>query len=265
MDVARSTLVYWESNTYSMNGLSIYVHFHRLWLRAFVWFICSRFSFGMSSAFFLFFFSLSFLSPSLSLFLSLSIYLYFHLVIVVVVVPVLFPYHLILFYFILFYLASQCGITMHLQWSMSLLLYTLTLINADTLKHKLSWGNGFVLNIDTLHAWKCQRCCVYLNSLCVCVTMYRTDRYQYNCWFETKSNGKVKRVLQLVVNIYSSLSSKSFILCACIGRLSVWKFAASHPHHCRGTDLMMINGEYLCGNHNEQSIQLKSKPFWEHV
>lgn len=161
MDVARSTLVYWESNTYSMNGLSIYVHFHRLWLRAFVWFICSRFSFGMSSALLLFF---CFIFVCFSL--TRSIYLYFHLVLVVVVVPVLFPYHLILFYFILFYLASQCGITMHLQWSMSLLLYTLTLINADTLKHKLNWGNGCVLNIDILHACKCQRCCVYLHSLC---------------------------------------------------------------------------------------------------
>lgn len=40
-----------NQNTYSMNGLSIYVHFHRLWLGAFVWFIYFRFSLGMSSAF----------------------------------------------------------------------------------------------------------------------------------------------------------------------------------------------------------------------
>lgn len=178
MDVARSTLVYWESNTYSMNGLSIYVHFHRLWLRAFVWFICSRFSFGMSSAllfFFLFHFCLL-LSHSLALPLSLYLPLFSPSSRCCCCCSCTFS---LSFNSILFYLASQCGITMHLQWSMTLLLYTLTLINADTLKHKLNWGNGCVLNIDILHACKCLQMptvlCVFEQFVCVWRCTVQTD------------------------------------------------------------------------------------------
>ena len=82
---ARHVLSIGNKNTYSMNGLSIYVHFHRLWLRAFV---CLVYIFALSVD--VGFFSLS---PSpliwysvLSLLLLPSLLLLFF-----------YPYHFILF------------------------------------------------------------------------------------------------------------------------------------------------------------------------